>query len=257
VPTLSRLLTEIAASLDTPRALAPHLPFLFADLSSLGGLPRATARLLAAHGLKPRHHILELACGKGALAVELASTIGCRITALDAYPPFIDAARELAARRNVAHLCTFRTADIRDPASLPRRPFDAALMLGLDPLATAAPLLRRLVRPRGLYLMDDCFRDPRHPRARDFLHLPTRTKCHSLIASLGDTVLTTLIPTPSATRRLNASLYRRISRSATILRREHPRLAPALAELLSRQRTANAILSGPLRPAIWLIRRAP
>lgn len=254
MPDSRSLLAAVAASVDAPRALAPHLPFLFADLTSLGGRPRATARLLVSNGLRPGHRVLELACGKGALAVALAGA-GCRSIGLDAYPPFIAAARRLAARRGVAHLCDFRIADIRDAASVPRGPFDAAVMLGLDPLARAAPILQRLVRPGGLYLMDDCYRDPRHPRARGFGHIPTRGACEMVIAGLGDRLVAAHIPTPSAVRRLNGSLYRRIAGRANLLRRARPDLGPALRDLLKRQREANSALAGPLRPAVWLVRR--
>lgn len=248
-------LRQIAASLDAPPALAPHIAALFADLSSLGSMPRKTARLLKSAGLRPRHRVLDLACGKGSVAVELAARIGCRVTALDAFPPFIDAARTLAARRNVSHLCTFRLANLRDPRSLPRRPFDAAVMLGLDPLAIAAPLLRRIVRPRGLYLIDDCFRDPRYPVARAFAHVPTRDDSRRVIQALGDTVETCHIPTPSVIRRLDTRLYRSIRTAARSIQRTNPNLAPALRDFLARHRRAHTLLTGPLRPAIWLIRR--
>jgi SAM-dependent methyltransferase len=250
------LLNHVAASLDAPRALGPHLATLFEGLVALGSMPGVTARLLQGAGIRRRHRVLDLACGKGAVAVELAARTGCRVVGLDAYEPFIAAADALAARRGVAERCTFRFADIR-ALGRPARLFDAALMVGLDPLECAAPRLRALVRIGGLYVIDDCHRNPRHPAAHRFTTLPTRSERHAFIGSLGDRVVAVHVPSPSAIRRSHERLSRVLSGRAAILARERPALRPHLREFLGRHRDAGAILSGPLRPAVWVVRRGP
>lgn len=255
---MSRLLRDVAASLDTPAALAPHIDALFAPLASLGGFPRKTAALLEKAGLRRNARILELACGKGTTAVELARRFNARVLALDAYEPFLEHARDLAARRGVAHLCTFRLADVHNDRDLPRTArFDAAVMIGLDALETAAPLLRRFVRKTsGLYLIDDAIREDTPATARAFPLIPTRDDAARFIEDeLGDHIVATWLPTPAATRRLNASLYEPLARRVRELRRAHPNLSKPLADFLARQRRANRILSGPVRPAIWVVRR--
>lgn len=248
---------EVAASVDAPPALAPVFAALFDGLDALGGMPVATANLLARAGLPRNPKILELACGKGTTAVELARRLGARVLALDAYEPFLDHARDLAARRGVAHLCTFRRADIHNPRALPRtRTFDAALMIGLDPIDTAAPLLRRFIRKGGMYLIDDAIREDTPAAARAYPLIPTRADAARFIEhDLNDEILATWVPTPAAIRRLNASLYQPLAQRVRQLRRAHPNLSKPLADFLARQRRANTILSGPVRPTIWVIRR--
>ena len=70
----------------------------------------------------------------------------------------------MAASAGVSKLATFRSFDLRDPPTLPRRRFDAAMMIGLDPLAHAAAVLRPLTRRGGVYILDDIYRDERHSR---------------------------------------------------------------------------------------------
>ncbi len=245
----------IAASLDAPPALIPVLPDLFHGVEALGSMPRRTARILDTAGIGPRSRVLDLACGKGAVAIELARHLRCRVIGVDAFAPFIGAARHAAARRGVSGLCEFRVGDVTRIRSA--RAFDAALMIGLLPLERAAALLRRHVRPGGVYLIDDAFLEPEAPRRKDLDGVPTRAEARAFIARSGDRLLKEHVPTPSALRRINSSLLRRLDRRAREIARANPRLAPALREFLARQKHANRLMEGPIRPALWLIRRAP
>jgi len=262
------LLRQVAASVDAPPVLAPYLGELFADLTALGSMPRTVVRLLREAGIGEGARVLDLACGKGAVSVAIAANLGCRVLGLDAYEPFLESARELARRRGVGGgvggmgrvrrgegVAEFRHFNLRDPSTLPRGRFDAALMIGLDPLVHAAAVLRPLTRRGGVYVIDDVYRDDRDPRAGEYPHIPTRAESREILTAAGDEIAAVHIPTPSEIRRLNDRLYRGISRRAAALRRRHPRLATALREYLARQRHANEELVGPLRPAIWVVRR--
>lgn len=245
-----RLALQVAASLDAPAPLLPVLPLLLADLPSLGGNPRSVVRALQRAGVSPRRSVIDVGCGKGATGVELARAVGCEVLGVDAFGPFLESARALASRRGVAHLCRFRSADLRSV----RGRFDVALMLGVRPLGEAATLLHRLTRPGGLYALDDAVRLGRLPPDVRAL---TPDQADALIESSGDRVVERSIMTPSAVRRLNACLYRRLARRAAEIAEEQPRLRAPLAEFLRRQRRSNRLLAGPLRPALWVVRRGP
>ena len=229
--TPATLLRQIAASLDLPRELAPRIDEIFVDLHALGSSPRRVATLLANAGLTPRSRVLDLACGKGATAVSLASRIGCGVVGIDACAPFIASALELATNRNVGHLCAFRLGDVRHP---PRGPFDAALMLGLFPISRAAPMLRRLVRKGGFYVIDDAFLDDRfRPTPPGLRAVPTRAQTREFIRALGDEVVAVDIPVPSQIDRLNRSLYRRISARARALADREPGLRAPISDFFA------------------------
>jgi SAM-dependent methyltransferase len=195
--------------------------------------------------------VLDVGCGKGAVAVQLACDIGCRVHALDAFAPFIESARDLARRRGVTRRCTFEVADLR---RVPRsRRFDAALMIGVRPLHDAAPRLRSLVRPGGLYVIDDAVQLGRPPPDA---HALTPEQADALIAATGDRVLERRLSTPSAIGDMNDRIYARLAARARELAAQHPRLRPALRELLRRQRRSNRLLTGPLRPCLWIVQRS-
>ncbi len=253
-PRSAALRRAVAASVDAPPALLPVLPRLFAGLDSLGSTPRTVVSMLRRHGARPSWRVLDLACGKGAAAIAIARNLRCRVTAVDAFEPFIEHAKLLAARRAVTSRCTFTTADVLTWRSKSR--FDAALMLGLFGVERAAPLLRRHLRPGGVYIIDDAFLDSTHPRCGSFPGVPTLDESRALVERRGDNILEEIIPTRLEISKLNASLYRRIALNARAIRRAEPALAPALDEFLDRQRKANRTLQGPLRGALWLIRRA-
>ena len=243
---------SIADSIDAPPEALPYIPEVFADLASLGSSPRQVTTWLAALNLGPRHRVLDLACGKGAVSVALARRFACRVTAVDAFPPFIEAATALAARQRVAHLCQFHIADVRKPLPKPQR-FDAALMLGLFDLETAAAILRPQVRPGGHYLLDDAISLDPHPAADD---APlTRAEARFLLEETGDRVVRELVFTPARVRQIESRLFAAMQRRITAITRRDPSARKPLAELLRRQRAAAADLVGPVRPALWLVRK--
>jgi SAM-dependent methyltransferase len=214
-------------------------------------MPRRIAGMLARAGIGPRHRVVDLGCGKGAVAVAAAARLGCQITGIDAFAPFVRAATDLSRTRSVANICRFRTGDVRYATGR----FDAGLMIGLFPLAAAAEVLRPRVRRGGVYIIDDVFLDPRHPAAPRYAGIPTRPESRAILEHGGDRVVEVVVPRRDEIARLNAGLLSRLDRRARALMRTHPRLRPDLAEFLRRQRSANRDLIGPLRPAIWMVER--
>lgn len=227
------------------------LPRLFEGLDALGGQPRLTARLAQQAGLGPRARVLDLGCGKGAVAVELARRNGCRVTGIDACEPFVESARALAERRGVAHRCVFRVGDFHHLRR--ERLFDGVVMLNAAPLERAAAICRRVTGPGGVYIIDDVVRWrgralPAGVRVLD------REEARARVEADGDRVMAEHIPTPSRLCAMSERLARRIERNVLGLEREHPRLRPALREFVRRHREAGEQLTGPIRPVIWVVR---
>jgi len=245
------LVRSITSSVDAPAALAPVFDELFAGIDALGSMPKATVRELMKAGLEPDARVLDLACGKGAVAVEVARRIGCRLDGIDACEAFIASARELAGSKGVADRCRFRVGDV---ATLHKGGYDAAMMLGLYPLPEAALLLRRLTRKGGVYVIDDCWWD-------DALADPPNTECFTkeqsleIVEAIGDRVERIVTPTPSAVRTLNAHLYAALKANVRRLEHQHSKLRKPLRKFLENQREANRLLGDVLRPALWVIRR--
>ncbi|MBL9001655.1 MAG: class I SAM-dependent methyltransferase [Phycisphaerae bacterium] len=250
---MSRLLESVARSVDCPGPLMPYLAELFEGLGSLGSSPRMVVGALRRAGIGPGDRLLDLACGKGVAAVAAALALGCRVRGVDAYPPFLAEAESRAARAGVS--CEWVRADARRyrPAAFHA---DAAMMIGLDPFPLAVRVLRRLVRPGDVYLIDDVVAmRGRWRKCPDTTGIPTVEEANSMIARLGDVVEEARVMSANQCRRINAVIDHALAASATRLKRRHPRLRPVLREFLRGQRDAGRMLEGPIRPVLWVVRR--
>jgi ubiquinone/menaquinone biosynthesis C-methylase UbiE len=63
-------------------------------------------------GINPASRIIDLGCGYGDSACNLASEFRCRVTAFDSSRDNIEFARKQAVERSVSHLIDFRIGDI-------------------------------------------------------------------------------------------------------------------------------------------------
>lgn len=85
--------------------------------------------LLAVAQLTAQSRVLDLGCGKGELALQVAADPGAQVIAVDRSRPMLDAARERARRRGLAQRIAFVEQDIAafgaEPAS-----FDLTVLMG-------------------------------------------------------------------------------------------------------------------------------
>jgi SAM-dependent methyltransferase len=112
------------------------------------------AWLVSTLQLPPGARVLDVTCGPGLYAVDLAGR-GCTVTGIDFSPAAIAYARTLAEEAGVAGRCMFREQDVRHMALEPDR-YDAALLiygqLGVFPPTEAQQLLQTIagaLRPGG------------------------------------------------------------------------------------------------------------
>lgn len=104
--------------------------------------------------LQPGQRVLDVTCGPGLYAVELARR-GCTVTGIDINPAAIEYAINLAEQAGVAERCTFIRQDVREMADYAVQ-FDAALFLyeqlAVYPTAEAQLLLDKVasaLKPGG------------------------------------------------------------------------------------------------------------
>lgn len=79
-----------------------------------GRAMQATREHLERAGIQAHMHVLDLGCGVGGATRVLATTCGCRVTAVDLTPEFIEVARELTRRCNLADRIEYLVADALD-----------------------------------------------------------------------------------------------------------------------------------------------
>ncbi len=127
-----------------------------------GGLA-PTRRLGQVLRLGPGDHVLDVASGAGASALELARTFGCRVTGVDYSAEQVERANASAASAGLTARAQFQQGDAE------RLPFDAAsfdavmcecAFCTFPDKPTAAAELHRVLRPGGRLGLSDIALDP-------------------------------------------------------------------------------------------------
>lgn len=93
-------------------------------------------------GLTPDDHVLEVASGSGGPALYLASTVGCRVTGIDANAAGVTTASEMAVRSKQHHRVRFSVADANARLPFDDDSFDAIICIdAMNHLPDRLPVL--------------------------------------------------------------------------------------------------------------------
>lgn len=124
---------------------------------------RLTAHLARRLQIGPAGVLLDVGCGAGQPALQLAAETGCTVLGMDVRESAADEARTAAERSGLSGQASFHALDVRR-ASFPRGSTDAVLLLeSLADLGDAEPVLaelHRALRPGGHLVVADLFDDP-------------------------------------------------------------------------------------------------
>lgn len=141
--------------------LLPYLPYLLQDLWELGSSPRDIIHVMTKHmRVSQDTRVLDLACGKGAVSVQVAKETGCRVKGIDLMPEFIDYARRKAAEFSVENLCEFTVGDITEAVKT-EKGYDVVILgaVGdvLGPPEETINKLKNTIKPDGYMIIDDAY----------------------------------------------------------------------------------------------------
>ena len=109
--------------------------------------------------LTPDSRVLEIGCGSGRYALQIAATIGCTIVGVDINEAGIRNANSLACARNLSNRVSFQQCDVGKALPFPDTDFDAIFANDVLCHIPGRPaLLReifRILKPRGRLLFSD------------------------------------------------------------------------------------------------------
>jgi ubiquinone/menaquinone biosynthesis C-methylase UbiE len=251
---------SISDSLETKTAMLPFLPQLLADMWALGSSPEIVVDLLKPLNLPAANtKVLDLGCGKGAVAITLAKEFGYHSVGIDACAEFLQEAQEKAAQFKVAYLCHFDQADIREYVKNDHD-FDVVCYISMGNIlgnfAECVKKLRNVVRSHGYIIIDDGFLKGSEKISRTgYEYFTTYEQTIKLLTSHGDHIIKELIYTDEKTRSINLEYLQALKNRAPGLIEKHPEVKQLVTQYIRNQETECDVIEKNITGAIWLIKR--
>ena len=109
---MTTLETKLAESLSSSSTeLIPYLPYLLQDLFELGSSTNDMLQIIQQHLPNPQKlKVLDLACGKGAVSICLASSLKCQVKGIDLVPDFIEVAKSVGLKNTSKRIVILKLA---------------------------------------------------------------------------------------------------------------------------------------------------
>ncbi|MBI4831969.1 MAG: class I SAM-dependent methyltransferase [Candidatus Lindowbacteria bacterium] len=230
------------------------------DREPLGSSPEVIVNMLRPLNLTGRTtRVLDLGCGKGAVAITLAKELGLRVFGADLFLPFVREAGERAKESGVADRCRFACCDLCDTV-LKAKHFDVVIYAAvgnvLGSLDQCVKHLRQCVRPGGYMIIDDGFaKGEKSVNKPGYEYIPTHDEALRHLTACGDVLLQEVIVPQDEIKAYNRRNNEVIQKRAEMLARLHPEEADLLAQYVKRQIEECEILETQVVGAVWLLQR--
>jgi len=250
----------VAYALEIEPSLLPHLPELLADLDELGSDAELITQLVVELGLPDDTKVVDLGCGKGAVAVEIADELGYEVLGIDLFEPFIKSCHELALKHKVSDLCDFKFGNLLEMASEVGQ-YDIAIFAALGdvlgPPDETMKVIREYVKPDGLIIVSDLYLaeggSNNFPGFERYRH---HDETLSLLTARGDTLVREVIPDDYEDEESQDNEAEKIRARAEALALQYPSLEQALMAFASDQAAENAFIEANLVDAVWVLRKS-
>jgi 2-polyprenyl-3-methyl-5-hydroxy-6-metoxy-1,4-benzoquinol methylase len=239
--------------------LFPYLPYLLKDIWEIGSSSTHIIHLLesqAAARCQPEMRVLDLGCGKGAIAVPLAKQFGFRILGIDAVPEFVEDAREKAREWGVERLCHFEVGDIRE--YIEKCSSHDIIILGsigtvLGNIEKTLGLLNKCLKPDGMIILDDAY----IPEGSDFFHTSYLSEAQFMkqIRRSGFSIVDEAHYDSALISQSNREIYQHIRKRAQELIAIYPGLKYIFEDYLKTQRAENGVLENYVRCVLLLLEK--
>ncbi len=260
---MSELDEKLAKSLTAEdTGLLPYLPYLLQDLWEIGSSPADMIALVKRHIPAPDTlRVLDLACGKGAVSVQMAKALGCRVKGVDIVPEFIGYAAQKAKEYGVQALCDFKTGDA-NAAVKNERGYDMVIWGAAgDVLGDQHTTLTKLchtIGQGGYLLLDDAYtREGASGKTRyDYYDYPTYDRWLMLFAACGLTLIEALPGREEETAAVNERNTAAIIVRANELKERLPEKRAMFDGYIQCQQDECDDLADTLVGVTWLLRKS-
>jgi SAM-dependent methyltransferase len=247
----------VAYALEIDADLLRFVPELLADFDELGSDAEAIVEAIEALNLPAAATVVDLGCGKGAVAVEIAGELDLRVTGIDLFAPFIPECEARARAAGVGGLCTFVHGDVAKLAGT-IEPADvivyAALGDVLGPIPETMRIIRRYAKPGGHIIVSEGYlRDGGSRDVPGFENMRPREEMLAAWTAHGDVLVSERVfeDDNGDGDQEAAKIWQRASKLAV----QHPERKDALLGFARDQSQEYAFLATHFVSALWTFRK--
>lgn len=250
---------QVAKGFDATPELIPFIPYLLQDLFELGSWPEIIIDILDSLHLNKTTKVFDLACGKGAVSIQIAQRLGFSCKGIDLFKPFFEIAREKALEAGVNHLCQFEVMDINNAVEK-ERDFDVVILAAAESLLgevnEAIGFLRKCIRKGGIIIYDGAYLNEYSSIASpDYSVIRKYKETLKQLTSHGDEIISEVIVPSEETMKVNKAYTDAIRIRANELALIHPDNKKLLFDYVKKQEEECSIIENDLTGCIWCIRK--
>ena len=250
---------QVAKGFDATPELIPYIPFLLQDLFALGASPQIIIQTLKSLDLKKDSTVLDLACGKGAVSIQIAKSLGFSCKGIDLFEPFVELANRKAIEEGVDHLCQFEVSDIKTSVQNERN-YDIVVLASAETLLGeihyAIRELRKCIRSGGFIIYDGCFLvNESSLENPDYSVIKNYETTVKQLTSFGDKIINEVIIPVEDTINIDRMYTEAIRIRAKELAKKYPDKEKLFFDYVKRQEEECSIIENDITSCIWCIRK--
>lgn len=252
-------LKKFSKFFHVPPHIVSFVPELLSEIWALGSSPGLLVEWFQELNLPANTKVLDLGCGKGAVAITLAITLQFEITGIDYFEPFILEAQNKAEELNVDKLCHFKQADIINIVSQLKN-FDIVTMTAVGnvfgDVKQTVIQLRKLIRNGGYIVIDDGYlSSSKHIDYPDYEYYKNYNETISQLTASGDKIIKEKIMTVEEVIMQNEMITKRIEKRVIALSKNYPEYKKDFYEYLQWEKDECKILETDITSAAWLLQK--
>jgi ubiquinone/menaquinone biosynthesis C-methylase UbiE len=250
----------LADSMEARKEVLPYLPELLVDLWALGSSPDLVVEMFKPLNLpKTFTRVLDLGCGKGAVAITLAKELGFTALGIDANKIFLKDAEDKAKEYQVKNRCHFQFGDICEVVKN-LKDFNVVIYASLGGILgsfdSIVDKLRATVKPGGFILVDDGFLKKGNTLQRaGYEHYAPYDQTIAQLTLHGDRLIQERILSDEYSNSINYGYLDVIKKRGQELVGHQPHLEKLITEYIDNQRIECEFLDRYVTGAIWLLQK--
>jgi 2-polyprenyl-3-methyl-5-hydroxy-6-metoxy-1,4-benzoquinol methylase len=250
---------QVAEGFDATPKLIPFIPYLLQDLFELGSSSEIIIDILDSLHLNKKTKVLDLACGKGAVSINIAKQLGFACKGIDLFKPFIDIANQKAVEFGVEHLCPFEVEDINDAVKKEKK-YDIVILASAESLLgevdEAIGKLRECIKNDGFIIYDGAYlNENSNIDNPDYSVIKRYSETIAQLTSFGDEIIREVTIPSGETMKINNSYTEAIRIRALELVQLHPDKKILLLGYVKKQEEECSIIENDITGCIWCIRK--